>query len=99
MNIILCILIVLLLVVAVVLAVKFAGTSTIRKEVASFQNIFQHTNDTLMLIDIVDGKVMYDNKGAETLLGYPLKELYTKTIFDLHEREQMARSSEIIAKV
>jgi PAS domain S-box-containing protein len=99
MTIVAYILISLLLALAVVLVLQVKNSSHIKKEVASYQNIFQHTNDTLMLIDIVDGKVMYANKGAETLLGYPLKTLYTKTIFDLHEREQMARSSEIIAKV
>ncbi len=73
--------------------------SHVQKEVTSFQNIFKHTNDALMLIDILDGKIQYANLGAVNLLGYPLDLLYTKSIFDLHEKEQLTRSSEIIARV
>lgn len=84
--------------VSVVIWLVTSG-SRVKKEVTSFQNIFRHTNDALMLIDILDGKIMYANKGSEDLLGYPLEKLYTKTIFDLHEKEQLAKSSEIIARV
>jgi PAS domain S-box-containing protein len=77
----------------------YLSSSKIKGEISGFQSIFKHTNDTLMLIDIVDGKIMYANNGAVNLLGYPLETLYKKTIFDLHEKEQMAKSSEIIARV
>ena len=73
--------------------------SKVKKEVTGYQNIFKHTHDALMLIDILDGKIIYANKGAENLLGYPKEALYAKTIFDLYEKEQLARSSEIIARV
>lgn len=93
------ILIALLLVVAGVLVFQIKNGTHVKKEVTSFQNIFRHTNDALMLIDILDGKIVYANLGAVDLLGYPLETLYTKTIFDLHEREQLAKSSETIARV
>lgn len=70
-----------------------------KQRISGFRQIFNHTNDALMLIDIVDGKIMYANEGSVKLLGYALEELYKKTIFELHERDQMARSSEIIARV
>jgi len=99
MNPIVYILIALVLVAAGIAVWQVIGANKVKMEVTSFQNIFRHTNDTLMLIDILDGKILYANNGAETLLGYPLEKLYTKTIFDLHEKEQLAKSSEIIARV
>ncbi len=69
------------------------------KRIIGFQHIFNHTNDALILIDIVDGKIVYANEGSVKLLGYKVDQLYKKTIFDLHERDQLARSSEIIARV
>lgn len=93
------ILIGLVVVLGGVIVWQIMSSSKIKGEVTGFQSIFKHTNDALMLIDIVDGKIMYANAGAEHLLGYPLDTLYTKTIFDLHEREQLAKSSEIIARV
>ncbi len=93
------ILIGLVVVLAGLLVWLYVNSSIIKGEVSGFQSIFKHTNDALLLIDIVDGKIMYANNGAVNLLGYPLETLYTKTIFDLHEREQLAKSSEIIARV
>src|SRR5579871_5855475 len=93
------ILIGLVVVLAGLLVWLYLGSSKIKGEVSGFQSIFKNTNDALLLIDILDGKIMYANNGAVNLLGYPMETLYTKTIFDLHEREQLAKSSEIIARV
>src|SRR6185312_12586270 len=71
----------------------------LKREVKSFQNIFQHTNDALLLIDILDGRIEYANIGAQEMLGYPMEELLQKTIFDIHSKEQLTRSSEVIATV
>src|ERR1700734_2564771 len=84
---------------ATVAVMQILQSGKLKQENKSFQNIFQHTNDALMLIDIVDGKIKYANIGAQELLGYPLEVLVTKTIFDIHERSQLARSSEVIATV
>ncbi|HXP52001.1 MAG TPA: SpoIIE family protein phosphatase [Bacteroidia bacterium] len=78
---------------------QLAQNAKLKKENKSFQNIFQHTNDALLLIDIIDGKILYCNLGAQEMLGYRLDELLTKTIFDIHSREQLGRSSEVIATV
>jgi PAS domain S-box-containing protein len=90
-----------------VLSVAFAAfallqlgkNARLKKENKSYQNIFQHTNDALLLIDILDGKIMYCNIGAQEMLGYPMEQLLTKTIFDIHSKEQLGRSSEVIATV
>ena len=84
---------------AIIAVIQILQSGKLKQENKSFQNIFQHTNDALLLIDIVDGKIKYANIGAQELLGYPLEVLVTKTIFDIHERSQLARSSEVIATV
>lgn len=78
---------------------QYARSSKLKKENAGYQNIFQHTNDALLLIDIIDGKILYCNIQAQQLLGYTAEQLLSKTIFDIHAREQLGRSSEVIATV
>ena len=78
---------------------QLARNLKLKRENKSYQNIFQHINDTLLLIDILDGKIMYANVAAQEMLGYPLEELVNKTIFDIHSKDQLGRSSEVIAIV
>ena len=78
---------------------QLAQNAKLKRDNKSYQNIFQHTNDSLLLIDIIDGKILYCNLGAQQMLGYTLEQLLTKTIFDIHSREQLGRSSEVIATV
>jgi len=78
---------------------QLARNLKLKRENKSYQNIFQHINDTLLLIDILDGKIMYANVAAQEMLGYPLEELINKTIFDIHSKDQLGRSSEVIAIV
>ena len=42
---------------ATVAVMQILQSGKLKQENKSFQNIFQHTNDALMLIDIVDGMV------------------------------------------
>ncbi len=78
---------------------QLAKNAKLKRDNKSYQNIFQHTNDSLLLIDIIDGKILYCNIGAQEMLGYSLDELLTKTIFDIHSKDQLERSSEVIATV
>jgi PAS domain S-box-containing protein len=99
MNAISYIVFVLTVVFAAYAMLQLAHNTKLKKENKSYQNIFEHINDTLLLIDIIDGKIMYANIAAQEMLGYPLKELVNKTIFDIHSKEQLGRSSEVIATV
>ena len=36
---------------------QLAKNAKLKRDNKSFQNIFQHTNDSLLLIDIIDGKI------------------------------------------
>ncbi|HTA83408.1 MAG TPA: SpoIIE family protein phosphatase [Bacteroidia bacterium] len=78
---------------------QLARSLKLKKENRSYEQLFQHINDTLLLIDIIDGKIMYANEAAQKMLGYPLAELTNKTIFNIHSKDQLARSSEVIATV
>jgi PAS domain S-box-containing protein len=93
------ILIAITVVLAILVIWQFVKGAHVKKEVTGYQNIFKHTNDAYLLIDILDGKILYANKGSQDLLGYSEDALHSKTIFDLHEKEQLTKSSEIIARV
>lgn len=78
---------------------QFAKNSKLKRENESYRNIFQHTNDALLIIDIIDGRILFCNLQAQQMLGYTTEQILTKTIFDIHAREQLGRSSEVIATV
>lgn len=64
-----------------------------------FENFSQQANDALLVIDIVNGKIYSANPKLSELLGYPPEKLLELTVFDLHPKEMLARSSEVIADV
>jgi len=53
----------------------------------------------LLVIDIVDGKIYTANPKLGELLGYSMEKLLTLTVFNLHPKEFLSRSSEVIADV
>jgi PAS domain S-box-containing protein len=69
------------------------------KELRSFENIVYHTNDSLYVIEIINGKLLHVNHSAAEFLGYTVNELLSKTYFDLLPKEYLQRSAEIIADV
>jgi PAS domain S-box-containing protein len=69
------------------------------KELRSFENIVYHTNDSLYVIEIINGKLLHVNHSAAKFLGYTVDELLSKTYFDLLPKEYLQRSAEVIADV
>ena len=65
----------------------------------NFENITQQANDALLVIDIVNGKIYTANPKLSELLGYPHDKLLSLTVFDLHPKDMLHRSSEVIADV
>ena len=65
----------------------------------NYHNIIEQANDSIFVFDIVDGHIMQTNPSAAALLGYSQKELALKTIFQLHPKEMLERSSSIVADV
>ncbi|MGZ3861743.1 MAG: PAS domain S-box protein [Bacteroidia bacterium] len=99
-----CITIIILLVVACILLFLNSKKSAQRslhyvKELHSFENIVNHTHDSLFVIEIVNGKLFHVNIAAADFLGYTPAELMSKTYFDLLPKSMLAKSAEIIADV
>lgn len=65
----------------------------------NYENITQQANDAMLVIDIVNGNIYTANPKLSELLGYPHEKLLKITVFDLHPKEMLNRSSEVIADV
>ena len=65
----------------------------------NYENITQQSNDALLVIDIVDGKIYTANPKLSELLKYDHDKLLKLSVFDLHPKEFLSRSSEVIADV
>ncbi|MBL7892907.1 MAG: SpoIIE family protein phosphatase [Bacteroidia bacterium] len=63
------------------------------------ESIIEQANDAILVIDIVDGRIHQANPSAAALLGYEVKQLEKKSLFDLHPKEFLAKSSSIVADV
>lgn len=71
----------------------------ISKANTNYQSIIDQANDAMLVIDIVDGRVHQSNPSAATLLGYKKEQLEKKSLFDLHPKEMLEKSSRIVADV
>ncbi len=96
---IIAVLLILSIALFVILQKKVKEATIYRKEVKSFENIIDYTNDALYVIEIVNGKLLHVNQSAAAFLGYEIDELKTKTYFDLLPKEYVAQSAKIIADV
>lgn len=69
------------------------------KQINNYQSIIDQANDAMIVIDIVDGRIHQSNPSAAELLGYSQKELERKSLFDLHPKEFLEKSSSVVADV
>jgi PAS domain S-box-containing protein len=69
------------------------------KQINNYQSIIDQANDAMVVIDIVDGRIHQTNPSAADMLGYTQKELERKSLFDLHPKEMLEKSSSIVADV
>ena len=69
------------------------------EEVKNYESIIDQANDAMIVIDIVDGKIHQSNPSASHLLGYSEKELEKLSLFELHPKEFLQKSSGIVADV
>ncbi|TND10368.1 MAG: protein serine/threonine phosphatase [Bacteroidetes bacterium] len=97
---------VLLLAALVFAGLALASRSKMKKEfdgfekkINKYQSIIDQANDAMLVIDIVDGRVHQSNPSAAALLGYTQQELEKKSLFDLHPKEDLERSSSVVADV
>lgn len=69
------------------------------KQNKNYQSIIEQANDAMLVIDIADGRIHQANPSAAAMLGYSQQELEKKKLFDLHPKEELGRSSQIVADV
>ncbi len=73
--------------------------AALNKELSNYQSIINQANDAILVIDIVDGKIHQSNPSAAKLLEYSKDELEKISLFDLHPKEYLEKSSSIVADV
>jgi PAS domain S-box-containing protein len=73
--------------------------SSLTKELNNYNSIIDQANDSMIVIDIVDGKIHQANPSAAKLLGYTEAELVKLSLFNLHPKEYLDQSSRIVADV
>jgi PAS domain S-box-containing protein len=71
----------------------------LKKQLSNYQSIIDQANDSIIVIDIVDGRIHQSNPAAAKLLEYSKEELERLTLFNLHPEEYLQRSSSIVADV
>ncbi len=71
----------------------------LKKQLSNYESIIDQANDSILVIDIVDGKIHQSNPAAAKLLEYSKEELEKLSLFDLHPKEYLQKSSSIVADV
>lgn len=71
----------------------------LKKELSNYESIIDQANDAMIVIDIVDGKIHQSNPSVAKMLGYTKEELAKLSLFDLHPKEYLEKSSSIVADV
>ncbi len=72
---------------------------SLKKELSNYESIIDQANDSMIVIDIVDGSIHQSNPSIAKLLGYSKEELKKLSLFDLHPKEYLQKSSSIVADV
>ncbi|MES2761438.1 MAG: redoxin domain-containing protein [Bacteroidota bacterium] len=76
-----------------------ATIASLKKQLSNYESIIDQANDSMIVIDIVDGKIHQSNPSAAKLLEYSKEELEKLSLFDLHPKEYLEKSSSIVADV
>lgn len=69
------------------------------RQIDNYNSIIDQANDAMLVIDIADGKIYQFNPSTAKLLEYGHDELLGLSLFDLHPRDQLSKSSSIVADV
>lgn len=65
----------------------------------NYETICHEANDAMLVIDIVDGKIHKANPALAVMLGYSIDQLTHLSLFDLHPKNLLEKSSVVIADV
>ncbi|MBC7861992.1 MAG: PAS domain S-box protein [Bacteroidia bacterium] len=93
-----------IIVLLLILAIYFFGMAgkkqeTVKKELSNYKSIIDQANDSMFVIDIADGKILQANPSAAKLLGYTEQEFSKLSLFQLHPKEDLNKSSGRVADV
>ena len=75
------------------------NAAVLLRQLDNYNSIIDQANDAMIVIDIADGKIHQFNPSAARLLEYDAPELSKLSLFDLHPREYLNKSSAIVADV
>lgn len=70
---------------------------TAQRSNENYSNIINQSNDAMLVIDIVDGRIHQVNPSAARLLVYTEDQLLSKKLFDLHPPEYLEKSATAVA--
>lgn len=73
--------------------------SSLSIDKANYETICREGNDAMLVIDIVDGRIHKTNPALAAMLGYSIEQLEPLSLFDLHPKNMLDKSSEVIADV
>ncbi|MBP6574306.1 MAG: SpoIIE family protein phosphatase [Flavobacteriales bacterium] len=72
-------------------------TATLTNDLSAYAQVIEGSNDAVLVIDFVDGRILRTNTRAAGLLGHTKERLLALTVFDLHAPEHLAQSAMRIA--
>ncbi len=95
--------IVILLVVSFFLFLKLYSANKnfkiVETQKINYEVICEQAHDALLVLDIVSGRIQKVNPSLAAMLGYSIDQIEQLSIFDIHPKEYLHKSSEIIADV
>jgi PAS domain S-box-containing protein len=90
-----------ILVAAILLALAYERSRGrlrhLEEDRSRYVRMFDQAYDAILVVDVADGRIHQANPRAGELLGHTPDELRTKTIFDLHFKDDLANSAIRIA--
>jgi PAS domain S-box-containing protein len=82
---------------ALALRMSRARLSIVSEERDRYLQVFEQANDGVFLLDLANGAIRSANAKAASMLGYTMAEFRSKTIFDLHFKQDLDKSALRIA--
>lgn len=68
-----------------------------KQDQVGLEQIIEQSNDAILVLDFVSGRIYHANPSAAEMFGVPVEELSRRSVFDLHFPEDLHRSAERIA--
>ncbi len=63
----------------------------------TYETLVNQANEGIMVVDIVNGSILFSNQFMANLLGYSIQNILSKTIFDFYPQEHLSENAKQIA--